>query len=88
MAIDQDEDDTANVVAVSDYGIEVDFEQLEEEEEAVCAFMRLYTYSRLEQDGSPEMDRRLEKAITALVDEIQKMTPNMKAVSKCVKLLQ
>ena len=36
----------------------------------------------LHQDDTAEMDEKLQAEVTRLIDEIQKMSPNMKAIDK------
>jgi structural maintenance of chromosome 1 len=66
--MDVDEDETSgNVEEVPDYGIEVDFDQLEED---------------LKGDDTPKMEERLKAAIDSLASEMDKMAPNMRATDR------
>ncbi|KAF8630781.1 hypothetical protein AX15_002729 [Amanita polypyramis BW_CC] len=67
MDVDEDETGTQPVKKVQDYGIEVDFGILDEEER---------------QDGSAEALARLDKQISNLNIEIEKMAPNLKAMER------
>lgn len=67
MDIDGEEDETQQVLQVSDYGVKVDFEDLEEDEE---------------EDGSTTMEETLLEAIAKLQAEIDKMSPNLKAIER------
>jgi len=67
MDVDGEEDETQQVLQVSDYGVKVDFEELEEEEE---------------EDGSTAMEETLLEAIAKLQAEIDKMSPNLKAIER------
>jgi len=66
MQIDEAEDEV-QPKAVPHYDIEVDFSDLEEEDQ---------------EDGSPEVGAKLEASIAKLNAEIERMTPNMKAMDK------
>lgn len=67
MEVDN-ENATQRPKTVQDYGIQVNFDGLEEEEQ---------------QDGSPEMAAQLEGAINKLTAEIERLVPNMKATERC-----
>lgn len=67
MDVDGEEDETQQVLQVSDYGVKVDFEELEEDEE---------------EDGSTAMEETLLEAISKLQAEIDKMSPNLKAIER------
>ncbi|ORY92961.1 condensin complex subunit SMC1 [Leucosporidium creatinivorum] len=67
MDVDGEEDETQQVLQVSDYGVKVDFEDLEEDEE---------------EDGSSAMEETLLEAIAKLQAEIDKMSPNLKAIER------
>jgi structural maintenance of chromosome 1 len=66
MDIDE-EDGTQRPRVVPDFGIEVDFDELDEDERT---------------DGSTEMSIRMEEEISRILAEIEKMAPNMKAVER------
>ncbi|KAJ8515491.1 hypothetical protein ONZ45_g7107 [Pleurotus djamor] len=66
-AMDVDEDETQPVRKSHDYGIEVDFEDLEEDER---------------EDGSPEKAAEYDDRIAKLNADIEKMAPNMKAMER------
>ncbi|KAG2151543.1 RecF/RecN/SMC [Suillus clintonianus] len=68
VAMDVDDDDgTQRPRQVHDYGIEVDFDSLTEEERA---------------DNSPETTAEFDAQITKLNGEIERMAPNLKAIEK------
>ncbi|EIN08250.1 hypothetical protein PUNSTDRAFT_52701 [Punctularia strigosozonata HHB-11173 SS5] len=67
MEVDEDEDGTQPTKVVSDYGIEVDFDLLDEEER---------------EDGDPKRAAEFESSIAKLSADIERMTPNMKAVDR------
>jgi len=67
MDIDEDEDGTQQVKTVADYGIEVDFDSLDDDER---------------QDNSPEVAAEFDAAINKLNGEIERMAPNMKAIER------
>ncbi|KAG8907644.1 Structural maintenance of chromosomes protein 1 [Tulasnella sp. 403] len=71
MDIDDDDDDdggaTQRIRQIRDYGVEVDFEDVDEEER---------------ENGSAEAAAELEAEIAKVQAEIEKMTPNLKALEK------
>ncbi|KAG8897606.1 Structural maintenance of chromosomes protein 1 [Tulasnella sp. 408] len=71
MDVDEDEDATQRPKQVQDYGIEIDFETLDEDNR---------------ENDMPEMAAELGKEITRIQAEIEKMATNMKALEKRAKL--
>ncbi|SCZ98517.1 BZ3500_MvSof-1268-A1-R1_Chr3-1g05436 [Microbotryum saponariae] len=67
MDIEGDEDETQAVVTTNDYGIVPDYDELEDDER---------------EDGSNEMGEALSQAIVDLETEMDKMSPNLKAIEK------
>nr|GAT51561.1 condensin complex subunit SMC1 [Mycena chlorophos] len=67
MDIDEDEDGTQQPRRVQDYGIEVDFDSVDDEART---------------DGSPEALAALDSEIAKLTSDIEKMAPNMKAIDR------
>ncbi|GAA5829623.1 hypothetical protein JCM5353_003102 [Sporobolomyces roseus] len=59
------EEGTQNIFEANDYGVEVDFDELDEGEQ---------------EDGSAEMETALNEAVTNLQSEIEKMSVNLKAI--------
>lgn len=68
MDVDEDEDGTQRPKQVLDYGIEVDFESIDED--------------NLEDPG--EAAARFDKEIAEKTAEIERMAPNMKAMERSV----
>ena len=68
MDVDEDEDGTQRPKQVPDYGIQVDFESIDED--------------NLEDAG--EAAARFDKEITDKTAEIERMAPNMKAMERSV----
>ena len=68
MDVDEDEDGTQRPKQVLDYGIQVDFESIDED--------------NLEDPG--EAAARFDKEIAEKTAEIERMAPNMKAMEKQV----
>ena len=66
MDVDEDEE-SQKPKRVSDYGIEVDFDLLDDEER---------------EDDSVEIGVQFDSSITKLNGEIDRMAPNMKATDK------
>lgn len=69
MDIDEDEDGTQRPKAVADYGIEVNFDSIDEDDRS--------------QDPA-EMITQLDKEISSANNEIDRMAPNMKAIERYV----
>ncbi|KAF7984629.1 hypothetical protein HWV62_12853 [Athelia sp. TMB] len=67
MDVDEDDDGTQQVKKVADYGIEVDFESLDEDER---------------ENNSAETLAEFDAAITKLNSEIERMAPNTKAIDR------
>jgi len=67
MEVDQGGDDDEHPLKVANYGIEVDFSELEEEEM---------------EDSSPEAAARFDDELAKLTAEIDRMAPNLKAVER------
>ena len=65
--MDQGEDDGEHPLKVENYGIEVDFSELEDEEM---------------EDSSPEAAARFDDELAKLTAEIDRMAPNLKAVER------
>lgn len=66
-SMDIDEDETQQAITVSDYNVEVDFSDLDLEER---------------EDGSETIGRELQGRIDEANEEIERMTPNLKAVQR------
>lgn len=85
--MDVDEDDEEPVKGVPDYGIEVDFESLDEDEREVCylcsGYQRILIYD-FKAENSSEALAELDAQISKLVGDIERMAPNMKAMDKSV----
>ncbi|KAH9848926.1 cohesin complex subunit psm1 [Lenzites betulinus] len=67
MDVDEDEEGTQQVKRVSDFGIEVDFDSLDDDER---------------EDGSPEALKELDESISKVNAEIEHMAPNLKAMDR------
>ncbi|KAK7467271.1 Structural maintenance of chromosomes protein 1 [Stygiomarasmius scandens] len=67
MNVDEPEDGTQHPKHVQDYGIEVDFSLVDDEER---------------EDGSPEALAELDAEIAKLTADIERMAPNMKAMER------
>ena len=72
MDVDEDEDATQRPKAVADYGIEVDFESIDEDER---------------EEDSAEAVARYDKEVSNINSEIERMAPNMKAMERCVSII-
>ena len=97
MDVDEEDDEggsTQRPRRVPDYGIEVDFDILGEDERGVSGFRSEAVHSiplpflirrRIrEQDSSGEALGEFDASITKLNAEIERMTPNMKAMDRYV----
>ncbi|KAI6108622.1 RecF/RecN/SMC [Pisolithus croceorrhizus] len=67
MDVDEDEEGTQRPKQVQDYGIEVDFDALDDEER---------------EDNSPEMLASFDASVSKLSSEIERMAPNLKAIER------
>ncbi|KAM0787898.1 hypothetical protein ACM66B_003947 [Microbotryomycetes sp. NB124-2] len=67
MDVDGDEDETQQALQAARYDIKVDFAELDEDEET---------------DGSSAKDDELQARIAKIQTELEKMSPNMKAIEK------
>lgn len=67
MDIDEDEDGTQRPKAVADYGIEVDFDLIDEDDRM--------------QDPT-EMVAQFDKEIVSANNDIERMAPNLKAMER------
>ncbi|KPV75520.1 uncharacterized protein RHOBADRAFT_53491 [Rhodotorula graminis WP1] len=67
MDVDGPESGTQNVFQANDHGVEVDFEELDEDEE---------------EDSSDKMDEQLVAAIARIQSDIDKMSVNLKAIER------
>jgi len=65
--VDGDEDEGERPKQVQDYGIEVDYSELEDEDM---------------EDSSPEATARFDDEIAKVTAEIERMAPNLKAVER------
>jgi structural maintenance of chromosome 1 len=98
VAMDVDEEDEAGHSTqrprrVPDYGIEVDFDILGEDERGVRGMRSMEYVTRSyqiwirEQDSSGEALGEFDASIAKLNAEIERMTPNMKAMDRYVSVL-
>jgi len=67
MDVGDDDDGTQQVKKIADYGIEVDFESLDDDER---------------QDNSPEAAAEFDTSVSKLNADIERMAPNMKAIDR------
>ncbi|BGP16097.1 hypothetical protein JCM10213_007524 [Rhodosporidiobolus nylandii] len=67
MDVDGPEEGTQNIYQPKDYGVEVDFDELDEDEQ---------------EDGSTAMEDRLVATVTKLQAELDKMSVNLKAIER------
>ncbi|GAA5978729.1 hypothetical protein JCM11641_006157 [Rhodosporidiobolus odoratus] len=67
MDVDGPESGTQNIYQPKTYGVEVDFEELDDDEQ---------------EDGSSSMEDQLLATVTKLQAELDKMAPNMKAIER------
>lgn len=69
MDIDEDEEGTQRPKAVANYGIEVNFDSIDEDDRT--------------QDPA-EIIAQFDKEIASANNDIERMAPNMKAMERCV----
>ena len=91
MDVDEEDEESGSsqrLKRVSDYGIEVDFEVLSGEEREVSEKARTYVldgfWKRRFQDSSGETLAEFDASVAKLNAEIERMTPNMKAMDRQV----
>lgn len=87
MDVDGDDDGTQQVAPVVDYGVTVDFSELEDEEkevrDRVLLSKRPSRLTRFDgQDGSAEMEETLQAAISSIQSELDKTSVNRKAIDR------
>ena len=91
MDVDGDEAGTQQIAKLPDYGVEVDFEALDEDEQEVSNHSLSLSHARsrcvLAQDGSEKAEEVLTSHIAKLTSELEKMSPNMKAIERWVVFL-
>ena len=87
MDVDEDDSGTQRPKSVSDYGVEVDFETLDEEDREVrCTndyIESKNTTNIASQDESGETLAEIDASITKLNGDIERMAPNLKAIERC-----
>lgn len=84
MDVDEDEEGSQSVKRIPDYGIEVDFDGLEDEDREVCVMYQargVVTQART-QDGSAEALAEIDSQISKVNSEIERLAPNMKAMDR------
>lgn len=87
MELDESNEATQHIATAKDYGIAVDFEdELSDDEREVGRLEltppRSSLNGSLRQNGSNDMEAELQANVQSLIDEIQKMTPNLKAIDR------
>ena len=89
MDVDEDDEGSQDIKRVPDYGIEVDFSSLDDDEKEVSASQRDSLTCSINsgvQDGSSERLAELDESIAKLSADIEKMAPNLKAMERCALL--
>lgn len=85
MDVDEDDEGTQKPRRVNDFGIEVDFESLDDDErevgEPLCTLPSAILIWDV-QDGSAETGAEFDSSIAKLNGEIERMAPNMKAMDR------
>lgn len=86
MDIDEDEDTALKPKKGQDFGIEVDFNSLDDDQREVCLTNTRFHLANhwyvAVQDGSAEAAAEFDDAISKINAEIERMAPNMKAVDR------
>jgi structural maintenance of chromosome 1 len=84
MDVDENEDGTQHVRRVLDYGIEVNFESLDDDEREVsCSFLRCtLALTVRHQDNSAKRAAEFDASIAKLTADMERMAPNMKAMER------
>lgn len=84
MDVDEDEEGSQSVKRIPDYGIEVNFDGLENEDKEVRVTYHprgVVTGTRV-QDGSAEALAEIDSQISKVNSEIEHLAPNMKAMDR------
>jgi structural maintenance of chromosome 1 len=82
--MDIDDDGTQRAAVADNFGVEPDFEELDEEAKEVSHICNRSQDHTNVQDGSEEVGRELEAEVTRMRAELEKLNPNTKAVEKYV----
>jgi structural maintenance of chromosome 1 len=84
MDVDENEDGTQHVRRVLDYGIEVNFESLDDDEREVSCTLLRWTLALTvrHQDNSAGRAAEFDASIAKLTADIERMAPNMKAMER------
>lgn len=93
MDVDEDEEGTQRPKRVQDYGIEVDFDNVDEDEREVfvdLSFPPMTSANGLHllQADPAEAIAELDASISKLAADIEKMAPNMKAIDRFVACMR
>lgn len=83
----RDEEATQKPVQVDDYGLEPDFDVLEEEDREVSTIIALAVFwttalTRVAQNEDEEVGREFEAQISKMRNDLERLAPNMKAVER------
>ena len=86
MDVDEDEDATQRPKRVPDFGIEVDFDKLDEGEREVrfVAVAPSCVWLIVVKDAGGDKLAEYDASITKLNADIERMAPNLKAIDRCV----
>jgi structural maintenance of chromosome 1 len=92
MDVDMDEDGMMAAKPIPNFGIEVDFESLDDEDREVKQRLRAVLFHVLFlitilQDNSMAKAQELDGSITKLNADIERMAPNMKAMRRYASYL-
>ena len=84
MDVDEDDEGSQSVKRIPDYGIEVDFDSLDDEDREVCICdpPREVVIDTRIQDGSAEALAEIDSQISKVNAEIERLAPNMKAMDR------
>lgn len=83
MDVDEGDDADAMEAAMDDYGIEVDFDSLDDELKEVSCTALLPSHSMANKLQSVEdIEDKLQERISSLTAELEKLNPNMRAIER------
>ena len=77
-----DDDGSQHAMKANDYGIQPDFDVMEEEDKEVCPSYASGLAADVEQSADADVGKEFEEQIAKMKAELEKMTPNMKAIDR------
>ena len=82
--MDLDDDGSQHPAKTNDFGIQPDFDVLEEEDKEVCLLTVTVHVANALQNDHEDVGRDFEGQISRMKAELEKLAPNMKAIDRYV----